>query len=701
MNILVTGGAGFIGSHVAEKLVNLGHKVVVVDNLNLYYSPKLKLQNIRTLLNKENFVFKYGDIVDKAFLNKLFAKYEIEAVIHLAARAGVRHSILKPLWYKETNITGTVNLLELAKQYQIKNFIFVSSSSVYGEKTEGPFKEEDDTSHPVSPYAASKKAGEIFCYTYSHLAGLPVTVLRLFNVYGPRMRPELAMPLFAEGIRSGQPIIQFGDGSMRRSYTYIDDIVSGILLALAKPAAYRVLNLGKQETIALRDLISTMEKIYGKQAKKIILPKPPGDVSLTFANSQRAKDELGWEAKVDFMSGCRRFINWYEKEGWLVKNKQQFYIKGLTKKILILSLNYSPYIAGIETSLKQITNKIDHHYYDLICARFDRRLPKTEKIGNVQVYRVGWGYPLDKFVYPWLATLKALQLNYKQNYHIIWAATDSYAGLAAAWVKLFKPKIKFLLSLFGGEIKGWLKMIWLFFSRLLYRSVDQLHITAPGQLKRALKAHYRGGFVLAPHGITNDVFQKVSQIELDEYKLKLGLKETDKILFSVLGFNYKDAYWELFSLIKKMEEEYKLLLAVDKKIYEEIAEKVKLFGLNKKVKIIKADENFNINLVFELAKAFVVLINKQTVPVYILEAMFKKVPLVVADYGVSIEWLIDRKSVLFYKAGQYQAGRELIRQAVENASLRKNLVERAYHQVASSYDWESVAEKIKHIFDKI
>lgn len=699
MKILITGGAGFIGSHLAEKLVKLGHKVIVVDNLNLYYSPKLKLENIKALLGKENFVFEYGDIVDKEFLNQVFLKHQVEAVVHLAARAGVRHSIFKPLWYKETNITGTVNLLELAKQYEVKNFIFASSSSVYGEKIKGPFKEEDDTNHPVSPYAASKKAGEIFCYTYSQLTGLPVTVLRLFNVYGPRMRPELAMPLFAEGIRTGRPIIQYGDGTMRRSYTYIDDVVEGIILALEKAKPYRLLNLGSQETVSVSELIKTLEDIYGRQAVKKILPKPVGDVSLTFADSNRAKQALGWEPQVGFKEGCRRFVAWYEKHRQLADSHKKVYLKGITKKVLIFSLNYEPYMQGAELAVKEISGYLDHYDYALVCARLNRGLPKAERIGNLEVHRVGWGIPaVDKLFYPLYAWWRAWRLDKQKDFEIIWSIMDSYAAVAGALTKLTFLKKKFLISLFRPSLSGKQKMVWHFWSRLAYALVDRVHITTPVQIERVRRAGYKGQIDLALTGTRLMSFEEGQDNSL---VTDLNLKAEDRVILSSLN-NYSLAVcWELFSLLKKLGENFKLVLIVDKYFKDKLANKIKLFALGKRVNLVVRYERFNINELLNLADVFLVPSQQDNLPAYIIEAMMKKVLVVAPEKRGLEELLINRQTALLYEPGNLNQLVELVKQAVENKILRGRLTVKAYEKVLSGYDGESAAEKIKQVFDKI
>jgi len=331
MKILVTGGAGFIGSHVINHLLEkTDYEVVCVDNFNDYYNPSVKDMNIAPFLGNKKFKLYRSDICDfdschsdlsaaqlwqagrSGGMNKIFVQEKPHKVIHLAARAGVRESIQKPLLYEETNLGGTMNLLELSKIHGIGNFVFASSSSVYGDQKKTPFSESDPVDRPVSLYAATKKAGENLAYTYHHLHGLPVTCLRFFTVYGPSGRPDMAPYKFTKCIFEGTPIPKFGDGSSKRDYTYIDDIVFGIIAALEKNLPFEIINLGNSETISLNDFIGLIEKLTGKKAKIDQLPMQPGDVDITCADISKAKKLLGYNPGTGIEDGMRKFIEWYK-----------------------------------------------------------------------------------------------------------------------------------------------------------------------------------------------------------------------------------------------------------------------------------------------------------------------------------------------------------------------------------------------------
>jgi UDP-glucuronate 4-epimerase len=305
MAILITGGAGFIGSHLTDHLLSLGEKVIVLDNFNDYYSPQLKRKNIAQHSKKKNFYLIKGDIRNYALLKKSFKKFPIRKVVHLAARAGVRPSLENPLLYSEVNLSGTLNLLEVCKRAKLKNFIFASSSSVYGERDKVPFSEKDRVDHQVSPYGATKKAGELFCHCYHHLYDIPITCLRFFTVYGPRQRPDMAIRKFMEAIIKNKPITVYGDGTSSRDYTYIDDIIKGILKSLQKSFDYEIINLGNSKPVTLKNLISKIETSLGKKAVIKKRPLQAGDVSKTYADIKKAKKMLSWKPETILDKGLQ------------------------------------------------------------------------------------------------------------------------------------------------------------------------------------------------------------------------------------------------------------------------------------------------------------------------------------------------------------------------------------------------------------
>ncbi len=311
MQYLITGGAGFIGSHLGERLLAEGHGVVAFDNFDPFYPATMKRGNLDLLGAYPGFSFEEGDVRDRKALDRLFARYRIDAVIHLAAKAGVRPSIDDPEAYVDVNVNGTLRLLEAMRDAGVPRLLFASSSSVYGNQEKTPFSETDEVDRPISPYAATKRTGELLAYTWHHLYGLDVACVRFFTVYGPRQRPDLAIRKFTELALAGQPIPLYGDGSTRRDYTYVGDIVQGMVNILALPAwGYELVNLGNGQPVSLLDMVKALEKALNRPIAIEWLDKQPGDVEQTHADVRKAADWCGYWPEVSLDEGVRRFVDW-------------------------------------------------------------------------------------------------------------------------------------------------------------------------------------------------------------------------------------------------------------------------------------------------------------------------------------------------------------------------------------------------------
>ncbi|RLQ20378.1 SDR family NAD(P)-dependent oxidoreductase [Seongchinamella sediminis] len=329
MKVLVTGAAGFIGFHTSRKLLERGDEVVGLDNLNDYYDVNLKLSRLALIENHAGFTFSKTDLTDRAAMEALFADHRFDAVINLAAQAGVRYSLENPRAYVDSNIVGFTNVLECCRHQKIGHLVYASSSSVYGLNTTMPFSVHDNVDHPISLYAASKKSNELMAHTYSHLYGLPTTGLRFFTVYGPWGRPDMALFLFTRAILQGEPIKVFNNGDMLRDFTYIDDIVEGVVRLLDKPATpnpdwdsnkpdpgtspapYQLFNIGNNNPVRLLDFIAAIEKALGKTADKQMLPIQPGDVAATYANVDDLEDYVGYRPATPTGQGIANFVDWY------------------------------------------------------------------------------------------------------------------------------------------------------------------------------------------------------------------------------------------------------------------------------------------------------------------------------------------------------------------------------------------------------
>ena len=338
---LVTGGAGFIGSHLVEKLLKDGNRVINVDNFNEFYNYSIKvknvldstgkiqkndedeikveeLQDLKKLVDSGNYTLEIVDITNMEILEEVFQRNKIDIVIHLAAMAGVRPSIEKPLLYEKVNIRGTMNILELMNKYNIKKFVCASSSSVYGNNEKVPFSEKDNVDRAISPYAATKKSCEVIGHSYHHLYNIDTIMLRFFTVYGPRQRPDLAIHKFTKAITEEKEMPFYGDGTTQRDYTYIDDIIDGILKSIVyleeNENIYEIINLGESETVSLRKMVETLEKEIGKKAVLKKLSMQPGDVNRTFADISKAKELIGYDPKTKFEEGIKKFVNWYRNK---------------------------------------------------------------------------------------------------------------------------------------------------------------------------------------------------------------------------------------------------------------------------------------------------------------------------------------------------------------------------------------------------
>jgi UDP-glucuronate 4-epimerase len=314
-NILITGGAGFIGSHLVDRLLaEGGWRITVIDDFNDFYDPAIKRENVRARLANPDYTLIEADIRHHSVIEQAFGETAFDCIVHLAARAGVRPSLKEPRLYVETNVNGTLNLLDSARAHGVKQFVFGSSSSVYGLNAKVPFSEDDPIFNPISPYAATKAAGELLCHSYAHLYDLRIVCLRFFTVYGARQRPDLAIHKFAKLISAGKPIPVFGDGTTRRDYTYIDDIIAGVRAAMDyAQSKYEIINLGESRTVELRELIALLEKSLGRQAQIDRQPLQPGDVTQTFADISKARRLLGYDPQTQIEDGIQKFVEWFRE----------------------------------------------------------------------------------------------------------------------------------------------------------------------------------------------------------------------------------------------------------------------------------------------------------------------------------------------------------------------------------------------------
>jgi UDP-glucuronate 4-epimerase len=313
-HVLITGGAGFIGSHLTHRLLERGDRVTVLDDFNDFYDPRRKRENVAPFLESPEYELVEGDIRDAELVESVFERGSFDTVVHLAARAGVRPSLREPILYEETNCIGTIRLLEASRRWGPEKFIFGSSSSVYGTNEKVPFAETDEINQPISPYATTKRTGELLCYNYHHLYGMRIACLRFFTVYGPAQRPEMAIHTFTDLLARGEPVTMYGDGSSSRDYTFIDDIIDGVVASVDLAPPFEILNLGGAETTSLSDLIHWIAEELDVQPVIETVPDQPGDVPITYADVSKAAEVLGYSPKVPIREGLRRFVAWYRQK---------------------------------------------------------------------------------------------------------------------------------------------------------------------------------------------------------------------------------------------------------------------------------------------------------------------------------------------------------------------------------------------------
>lgn len=311
--ILVTGAAGFIGFHLSRRLLEMGEKVLGLDNLNAYYDVSLKKDRLGILKSYQGFSFYKQDIQDLEALKRVFEEHPVEKICNLAAQAGVRYSLKDPFTYQKSNLEGFLNILEVAREFGVRNLVYASSSSVYGNNKTTPFRLEDRVDTPISLYAATKKANELIAHAYSHLYKIPCTGLRYFTVYGPWGRPDMALFLFTDAIFKGEPIMVYNQGRMRRDFTYIDDIVDGTISALNRAVPYEIFNLGNSSPVGLLEFIGILEEVIGRKAEKIMMPMQPGDVAETAADIDKSRELLDFNPKTSLREGIKRFVTWYRE----------------------------------------------------------------------------------------------------------------------------------------------------------------------------------------------------------------------------------------------------------------------------------------------------------------------------------------------------------------------------------------------------
>jgi len=559
-----------------------------------------------------------------------------------------------------------------------------------------PFQEVQNVDYPISPYAASKKACELFCYTYSKLCGLNVICLRFFTVYGPRNRPDMAMYKFTDRIIKKLPIDRYGDGTTKRSYTYITDIINGIVSALENNAQYEIINLGGAETIELNQLISIIEETVGQKAIIRQKPLPKGDVKLTNADNSKAEQLLGFKPQVDVRTGVKNLFEWY-------KNLDQLEVNDFpaAKKILIYSMAYFPLVGGAEVAIKEITDRLDYYNFHLVTAWFDKKLPRTERIGNVTVHRVGLGNKLDKYFYFIPALFKGLKLHKKINFEIVHGVLESYAGLAAFLFKKF-TKVKYLLTMQSGDSETFIrKRTWFWYPlyKQIFKQADFIQTISYYLADRAARYGYRGRIKVVPNGVDLVGFdQTLSDSDKQNLRKKLGIRDNEKIIITTSRLEKKNAINDLIKSVKLLDFPYKLLILGRGRQEAELKKLSQDLGLADKVIFLGFIEYHNIFKYLKIADVFVRPSLSEGLGNSFLEAMLCRVPVVATRVGGIPDFLINGQTGLFCQVADPADIAEKIKQIISNSDLAHHIVENAYNMVLRDYDWEGISEEMREIY---
>lgn len=702
MTLLVTGAAGFIGSNMCRRLLKEGHTVFGIDNLNTYYSPRRKILNVVDILDDENFTFVYGDIADRDFLQKTFRGIDVDAVVHIAARAGVRPSIEKPMWYEEANIQATINLYVLAAQKKAQNFVYTSSSSVYGDIKDHVPDEEHSTDKPLSPYAASKKAGELYAHTFGKLFGIPSTVVRLFNVYGPYGRPDTAIPKFIHNVHHGEKIEQFTSDTSSRAYTHVDDVVEGIVRVLENPKPYEIYNLGNDVSTTLKDVIETVEDVVGTEATVEVIGKQQGEIEHTRANSEKALEDLGWEPRIGFKEGVQSVYDWF-LSFQTIKDEHPF-LPGITKRILIFSKSYVPFVAGAETAVLKVTEKVDHHHYHVITVRHGD-LPAKERVGNTMVHRVGFGGPVSRLLYPLFAIEKAIHIRKSFTPSIAWGIMTGPAGIASLLYKLLFPTTKLYISL--QDTRSARKRIKRTFGlhlliRPLYRFADGIHSISHSVAAEVKKFGFCGEVDVIPNGAEISLCKKqYSQEYLAQKKASAGFDPDDTVVITVSPLKKESGVDILIRSLEHLPSHIKLHIVGNGPQESYLRHLVAQKKLKDRVVFSEYPSAEERVVLIKAADVFVRPARTEGLSMSFLEAMACGTPVIGTAAGGLKEFLVHKETALVTRKEDPQDTAAKIEEILEDKVLREILTENSLRLVVRDYDWEVVSEKMKKVFDNL
>ncbi len=714
---LITGTSGFIGFHLAKRMLSEGWSVVGIDCITDYYDVRMKYARNNILGKFPKFKFYKTNIVDYEKLKDIFSKEKPDLIIHLAAQAGVRYSLINPWAYAESNYIGTLNIFEGARALGIKKVLYASSSSVYGANKEMPFSESQDVSSPMSMYAVSKRANELLAYSYHNLSGMDTVGLRFFTVYGEYGRPDLALFKFAKNIIQGKEIMLFNNGEMTRNFTYVSDIVDGIMGIIKKDIrGCKIYNLGGPDSTSLKKFVHLIEKNLGIKAKVKLMPIQSGDVPATIADTSRANKDFGFKPKVKIEDGVKIFIDWFLKnQDWLVgleEEKITEFSSSVTRKIFadnsniaVFSLAYFPFEGGAEIALREFIKRMPFGF-KIFTNKFNAEWEGIDENSGASIIRVGrggsgdyYGRRFEKILYVFRAWRRAEIEHKKKPFDAIWGMMASYGGFAALLFKLRHPKIPFILTLQEGDSESHiLRRVGIFYPlwKMIFKKADKIQVISSYLGEFAKKHGAKSEIKIIPNGVDFEVFKKDFDLPINFVGAKRIVTTSRLVNKNGIDILIK-AFAKARDLAKNSKEKFNSVLEIAGSGPEEDNLKKLAFdlGISNLVSFKGQVEYDKIPDFLREAYVFIRPSRSEGLGSSFLEAMALGLPIIAPRVGGIADFLRDGENGLEMKIEDENDLANKIILILNNKELRDDLSKKAFKFVWGKYDWNILREEMK------
>lgn len=719
--VLITGTSGFIGFHLARRMLSEGWAVVGIDCITDYYDVRMKYARKQILEKSSKFKFYKVNIVNYDKLKEIFENEKPDLIVHLAAQAGVRYSLINPWAYAESNYIGTLNIFEAARTFGIKKVLYASSSSVYGANKEMPFSEDQKVDMPMSMYAVSKRANELLAYSYHNLSGMDAIGLRFFTVYGEYGRPDLALFKFAKNIIQGKEIMLFNNGEMTRNFTYVSDILDGILGIIKKDIkGYKIYNLGGPDSTSLKKFVHLIEKNLGIKAKIKLMPIQSGDVPATIADTSKANRDFGFKPKVKIEDGVKIFIDWFLKnQDWLVgleEEKITEFSSSVTRKlfedtsnIAVFSLAYFPFEGGAEIALREFIKRMPFGF-KIFTNKFDLTWNHEEENSGASVFRVGsgragnyYGRNFEKILYVFRAWRKAEKEHRKRPFDAIWGMMASYGGFAALLFKLRHPKIPFILTLQEGDSEAHiLRRVGVFYPlwKMIFKKADKIQVISSYLGEFAKKHGAKSEIKIIPNGVDFEVFKK----DFDAPKQLFNVKRvitTSRLVHK----NGIDILIRAFAKLKELEKNSKMkyVLEIAGSGPEEgnLKQLAKDLGVADLIIFKGYMEYSKIPDFLRDAYVFVRPSRSEGLGSSFLEAMALGLPIIAPRVGGIADFLRDGENGLEMIPENENDLANKLSLILRDINLREDLSRKAFKYVWGKYDWNNLRAEMKDFISSL